>query len=170
MHVWYLGCGYGSQVSSQCIDNRLSLDLSFMPTWFDTLRIRFRDFWTWRIEWKGQIFRTTYIRYMVHVIENIGENRRKLSEIPPASYAWRQTWVNKPGFQERPYPFPKTTGCQLSRGEVRFSTRHITKTRCRASEKHSNALKYPRLSPNPTSFTWIAPISTANNSLVSQGK
>ena len=69
----------------------LRFDSSVIPIWFDTPGIRFHDFWTGRIEWRGQIFHTTHIRGVVQVMWNIIENRRKLSEIPSTRHAQRPT-------------------------------------------------------------------------------
>ena len=69
----------------------LRSDSSVTPILFDTPGIRFRDLWTGRIEWMGQIFHMTHIRGAVHVIGNIVENLRKSSEIPCTRHAQRLT-------------------------------------------------------------------------------
>ena len=126
--------------STQC--PCLRPDLSTMPVLFDTPGIRFRDVWTGRSGWRGQIFHMMHIQGAAYVIRNVVKNRRKSFEIPPDTHAQRPTRVRDPGFQERPYQFSKTPGCQLSRGGVRFSTQHLTETRLMASGISSLALKY----------------------------
>ena len=91
MNVCYMGRGDGSY-ESVCGASRiarnstlclyLSIDLSMTPIWFNTPDIPFHDFWTGRIEWRGQIFHMTHNRCTVYVIRNIVGNRVKSHTVP----------------------------------------------------------------------------------------